>query len=89
MAQWVKNLTAADWVSSVPGSVQWVKGSGIVIARIQSLAQKLSYASGAALKKKKKKLKFLFVFLRDSVLYLSGFQSRFPGPAASASPENL
>lgn len=48
---------------SLPGLPQWVKGSSItavevaVPARLQSLAQELSYVMGAATKKKKKKLK--------------------------------
>ena len=47
----------------MPGPVQWVKGSGVAAAVvqvtaaawIQSLAQELPYATGAAIKKKKKK----------------------------------
>ena len=47
MAQWVKNPTAATWVTGsvglIPRPGQWVKGSGIAItmAQIQSLAQEL------------------------------------------------
>ena len=44
----------------IPGLVQWVKRSGVAtavaqvsgVARIQSLAQKLTYAEGAAIKKR-------------------------------------
>ena len=35
MVQWVKNLTAAVWIAgtgSIPGPVQWDKGSGIAKA---------------------------------------------------------
>ena len=40
-------------MASIPGPVQWVKGSGVAtaVARIQSLAQELPYAKGAAIKK--------------------------------------
>ena len=52
VAQWVKNPTAAArvvmevWIS-IPGPVQWVKGSGVAVsvAWIQSLAQELPYAA--------------------------------------------
>ena len=40
-------------MAPIPGPVQWVKGSGVAtaVARIQSLAQELPYAKGAAIKK--------------------------------------
>ena len=41
MAQWVKNPTAATWVTvevGVRSLPQWVKGSGVAAARIQFLA---------------------------------------------------
>ena len=61
MGQWVKNLTAAAWVAvevGVPSPAQWVKASGIAAAgaqfaagaQIQSLAQELPQAAGAAIK---------------------------------------
>ena len=60
VAQWVKNLTAADrslqrWGFNL-ALPQLVKGSCVVAdaAQIQSLARKLAYAMGAAIKKKKK-----------------------------------
>ena len=43
-------------VCLIPGSAQWVKGSSVAVlwvvaaARIQSLAQELPYALGAAIK---------------------------------------
>ena len=42
-------------MGSIPGPGQWVKGSGIAApaAQIQSLAQELPYAAGAAIKKEK------------------------------------
>ena len=54
MAWWVENPTAGAQVtgdaSSVPGLVQWVKGSGIAtsVAQMQSLAWELPYALGSA-----------------------------------------
>ena len=54
VAQWVKNLTAAaGGVSLIPGPGTVVKGSGIAAASagIQSLAEELPYAMGAAIKK--------------------------------------
>ena len=63
VAQWVKNLTATAWVTAdlTPGLVQWVKGSSIAtaelevtaVAHFQSLAEKLPYTMGAAIKIKK------------------------------------
>ena len=57
VVQWVKNLTAAVWVTAevqglLSGPARWVKGSGVAAAaaRIQSLARKLP------LKKKKKEV---------------------------------
>ena len=60
-AQWVKNLTAAAWVTvevwvRFPHPVQWVKGSGTG-AWMQSLAWELPYAEGVAIKKTKKQTK--------------------------------
>ena len=65
MAKWIKNPTSAARVAeeawgSLPSSVKWVKRSGMAtavawvpaVAGIQSLAQKLPYAMGAAIKKK-------------------------------------
>ena len=56
MAQWVKNLTAAVWVTCrdvgfIPRPVQGVKGSGIAVAvaRIQSLAWEFLYPVGVAI----------------------------------------
>ena len=48
-------------MSLVTGSVQWVKGLGIVTAvtGIQSLAWEISYTVGVAIKKKKKRKVFL------------------------------
>ena len=43
-------------MGSIPVLAQSVKGSGVA-AQIQFLAQELSYAMGAAIKKKKKKKK--------------------------------
>ena len=42
----------------IPGLVQWVKASGVAaaVAQIQSLAQELPYAVGAAIKTTKKRL---------------------------------
>ena len=52
MAQWVKNLTAVAQVTVevqvpffIPVPAQWVKGSSIAAAQIQSLAQDLSYVA--------------------------------------------
>ena len=64
MIQWVKNPTAAAsvaaevWVQS-PAQHSGLKGSSVVAAavQIQSLAKKLPYAMGEAIKKKKKKKK--------------------------------
>ena len=50
-------------MGSIPGPVQWVKGSSfapsvtqvMAATKIQSLAQELPYLAGAAIKKKKKK----------------------------------
>ena len=50
-------------MGSIPGSAQWVKGSGIVtaapqvvaVAQIQSLARELPYAAGVAIKLKQTK----------------------------------
>lgn len=59
MAQWVKNLTAtaqgsghSGRVDSIPGLGQWVKGfsGAAAAAQIISLAQKLPYALGVAIK---------------------------------------
>ena len=66
MAPWVKYLTAVDLVIAdmrVQCLVQQVKGSGTAaivaqvadVVQIQSLAQQIPYAAGAAIKKKKKK----------------------------------
>ena len=61
VAQCIKNQTAVGHrrgVVSIPGSAQWVKGSGIAIAvvttvaQIQSLAQELPYATGQPFKTK-------------------------------------
>ena len=52
-----KNLTAAVWVTAEAqfdiNLTMWIKGSGVAVAQIQSLAQELSYATDAAIKKKK------------------------------------
>ena len=62
MVQWVKNLSTAAQVAPegwfTPWPVQWVKGSGITTAAtaaasIHSLAWKLAYASGVAIKTNK------------------------------------
>ena len=57
VAQWVKNLTLAGWVTAeawvrFPGPVQWVKGSGAAtaVACFKFLARELPYASSAAMK---------------------------------------
>ena len=62
--QWVKNPAAAEdqcrGEGSIPSPVQWVKGSDIApavaqvinVTWIQSLAQELPYAMGAAVKLK-------------------------------------
>ena len=63
MAPWVKNPTCSGLgcprdVGLIPSLVQWVKGSGIVmaalwviaVAQIQSLPQELPYAAGTAIK---------------------------------------
>ena len=61
MAQWIKNLTAATWVTAEVQAqflVQWVKGSGVTaaaaqvaaVALIHSLAGELPYAIGVATK---------------------------------------
>ena len=83
MAQWVKNLTEAaqvaveDWVQSPAGcsglriSCCHSCGVAAAVAQIQSLAQELPYASGAAIKKKKKKLEFpLWCSRNESNQYL-------------------
>ena len=68
VVQWVKNLTAVAQVAGeaglILGPVQWVKVAGIAIvtqiaavARIQSLAQELPYATGVARKRKKRNTK--------------------------------
>ena len=52
-------------MGSIPGLSQWLKGSSIAsavaqvaaAAQIQSLAQKLPYAAGVAIKSKKEKKK--------------------------------
>ena len=70
MMQQVKNLTAVTRVAEevqVP-SPAWstvLKGSGIAtaLAQIQSLAQKIPYAMGAAIKKKKKKVSALNILI--------------------------
>ena len=51
MAQWVKNLRL------IPSLVQWVKGSGVATAGIQTLAWERPYALDVTIKKKKKKKK--------------------------------
>ena len=57
MAQYVKNASAMAWVTveaqiGSPTQQQKVKGSGVAaaVASIQSLAQQLPYATGAAIK---------------------------------------
>ena len=72
MSQWIKYLTAASRVTSEGVSLihspeHWVKGSGVSIAawvtdaaQIQSLAQELSYAMGAAIN--------FFFFILDYIL---------------------
>ena len=61
MAQWVKNLTAAAWVTCrgaalISHPAQWGKGSGVATAaaHLQSLTWELPYAMGVAMKLKKK-----------------------------------
>ena len=61
MVQWVKNPTVAALVAAeawvqTPGRPSWLKYDiAAAVARIRSLAQELSYAVGAAIKKKKAK----------------------------------
>ena len=62
MVLWGKNLNAAAQAAveaqvRSPAPVPWVEGSSIatVTAQIQSLAQELLYAMGAAILKKEKK----------------------------------
>ena len=70
VVQSVKNLTKEAWVTaedtgSIPSPSQWVKGSSIATAvaqvtaatQIQSPAQELPYAVGAAIKIKTKQNK--------------------------------
>ena len=59
MVQWLRNSTEAAQVTPevTPGTVQWTKGSSwvtgsstaVAMTDIQSLAQKLPYAMGAAI----------------------------------------
>ena len=55
VAQWIKNPTAVAPVL-IPSLAQWVKGSGVAAAtpQIHSLAWKLPYAVGVAIKLKNK-----------------------------------